>query len=82
MILLKLSSHCFDCFPVEVGHNWGSYHDLDTAECNPPFVENGGQGKYVMYPSVLTGIEPNNKVGTMEEFYGTLTYCKYHSGFF
>ncbi|XP_065897956.1 disintegrin and metalloproteinase domain-containing protein 17-like isoform X2 [Dysidea avara] len=49
-------------FTHEVGHNWGSYHDLDTAECNPPFVEEGGRGKYVMYPSVLTGIEPNNKV--------------------
>ena len=58
-----------DCFHVEVGHNWGSYHDLDTAECNPPFVEEGGRGKYVMYPSVLTGIEPNNKVRTMEEFH-------------
>ena len=43
-----------------MGHNWGSNHDLDTTECNPPFSENGG--KFIMYPSVLGGNEPNNKV--------------------
>jgi len=47
-----------------VGHNWGSYHDIDTPECNPPFAENGGKGKYIMYPAVLIGTEPNNKVSS------------------
>ena len=45
---------------TEVGHNWGSQHDTDTPECNPPFSENGG--KYIMYASVVSGNEPNNKV--------------------
>ena len=43
-----------------MGHNWGSQHDIDTPECNPPFGRNGG--KYIMYASVVSGNEPNNKV--------------------
>ena len=47
-------------FVTELGHNWGSHHDMDTSECNPPFGRNGG--KYIMYASVLSGNEPNNQV--------------------
>ncbi|KAK6960780.1 disintegrin and metalloproteinase domain-containing protein 17-like isoform X1 [Biomphalaria glabrata] len=41
----------------EIGHNFGSEHDPDTAECNPP--ENTG-GNYLMWPIAVNGEERNN----------------------
>lgn len=42
-----------------VGHNWGSEHDPDTADCAPT-SEYGGH--YLMYPYAVTGYDINNKV--------------------
>ncbi|KAK2166047.1 hypothetical protein LSH36_43g05043, partial [Paralvinella palmiformis] len=41
------------------GHNWGSEHDPDTAECSPNSF-NGG--KYIMYTYSVSGYDQNNKV--------------------
>ena len=40
------------------GHNWGSFHDPNTAECNPSSTD----GKYLMYEFAQDGIAPNNMV--------------------
>lgn len=44
---------------IELGHNWGSEHDPDTAECSPS-AELGG--KYIMYTYSVSGFDANNKV--------------------
>nr|XP_022321266.1 ADAM 17-like protease isoform X1 [Crassostrea virginica] len=43
----------------ELGHNWGSEHDPDTASCAPG-VEQGG--KYLMYQYSVSGYEHNNQI--------------------
>ncbi|XP_031555460.1 ADAM 17-like protease isoform X2 [Actinia tenebrosa] len=42
----------------EFGHNFGSEHDPDNAECAPS--ERSG-GKYIMYPASVSGQRANNK---------------------
>ena len=44
-------------FPIS-GHNWGSFHDPNTVECNPSTAA----GKYLMYEFAQSGIAPNNMV--------------------
>ena len=44
-------------FPIS-GHNWGSFHDPNTVECNPSTAA----GKYLMYEFAQNGIAPNNMV--------------------
>ncbi|XP_041374595.1 ADAM 17-like protease [Gigantopelta aegis] len=41
----------------ELGHNWGSEHDVDNGECAPSSFHNG---KYLMYPYAVNGFEENN----------------------
>ncbi|XP_067686012.1 ADAM 17-like protease [Haliotis asinina] len=40
----------------ELGHNWGSEHD--GSDCSPSFIL--GDGKYLMYPYSVSGVDPNN----------------------
>ena len=44
----------------EFGHNWGSEHDPDSAQCAPSSFDNG---KFIMYTYSVSGYEANNKVG-------------------
>ncbi|KAK3772089.1 hypothetical protein RRG08_067158 [Elysia crispata] len=44
-------------FVHEVGHNFGSNHDPDTAECGPKDEEGG---KFIMWPIAVNGDSPNN----------------------
>ncbi|XP_064598106.1 ADAM 17-like protease [Liolophura sinensis] len=41
----------------ELGHNFGSEHDTDTAQCAPSAKDGG---KYLMYPYAVSGYEANN----------------------
>ncbi|XP_047532357.1 ADAM 17-like protease isoform X2 [Vanessa atalanta] len=43
----------------EFGHNWGSEHDPDVAECSPA-ASHGGS--YLMYTYSVSGYDVNNKV--------------------
>jgi len=47
------------------GHNWGSEHDPDSAECSP---STSGGGKFLMYMYSVSGMERNNKVGSCPVF--------------
>ena len=53
--------HNFLYCRLELGHNFGSEHDVrvieEDKECSP---EEGG--KYIMYPASVSGEKPNNKV--------------------
>ena len=42
----------------ELGHNWGSEHDPDMAECSPRAREGGS---YLMYTYAVSGYDVNNK---------------------
>jgi len=42
----------------ELGHNWGSEHDPDTAECAPKSRQGGS---YIMYTYAVSGLETNNR---------------------
>ncbi|KAG7300212.1 hypothetical protein JYU34_015770 [Plutella xylostella] len=42
----------------EFGHNWGSEHDPDVAECSPPASQGGS---YLMYTYSVSGYDVNNK---------------------
>lgn len=44
----------------EFGHNWGSEHDPDVAECSPAASQGGS---YLMYTYSVSGYDVNNKVG-------------------
>lgn len=44
----------------EIGHNFGSEHDPDTAECAPGDTKAEG-GKFIMYPASVSGQFQNNK---------------------
>lgn len=43
----------------EFGHNWGSEHDPDVAECSPAASQGGS---YLMYTYSVSGYDVNNKV--------------------
>lgn len=42
----------------EFGHNWGSEHDPDVAECSPAASQGGS---YLMYTYSVSGYDVNNK---------------------
>ena len=42
----------------ELGHNWGSPHDLNTKECAP---SSSYGGKYIMWMYSVAGYEKNNR---------------------
>nr|XP_042896996.1 ADAM 17-like protease [Parasteatoda tepidariorum] len=42
----------------EFGHNWGSEHDPDLAECSP---DGRHGGSFLMYTYSVSGYDPNNK---------------------
>ena len=42
-----------------IGHNWGSEHDPDTDSCAP---SSSAGGRFIMYPSAVSGYEKNNQV--------------------
>ncbi|KAK7503059.1 hypothetical protein BaRGS_00005685 [Batillaria attramentaria] len=49
-------------FAHEVGHNFGSPHDIGSPECAPfgTRLSNAGDGNYIMFPSATSGDKPNN----------------------
>ena len=59
---------------VFAGHNFGSEHDPNTAECAP----GGDMGRYIMYPASVSGRKTNNNVCTLSTFCFYL-YRSWHS---
>lgn len=59
----------------EFGHNWGSEHDPDVAECSPAASQGGS---YLMYTYSVSGYDVNNKVSfrvlSLLKFLANATY--------
>ena len=56
------------CTPIEIGHNWGSFHD-------PP--EDGCENQFLMYQFAHNGDNPNNFVSILQsKVMSTVTFCK------
>lgn len=49
----------------EFGHNWGSEHDPDIAECSPSASQGGS---FLMYTYSVSGYDVNNKVSIEESW--------------
>ncbi|XP_076444625.1 disintegrin and metalloproteinase domain-containing protein 10-like isoform X2 [Babylonia areolata] len=49
-------------FAHEAGHNFGSPHDIGSAECAPygTSLSDAASGNYIMFPSATSGDKPNN----------------------
>jgi hypothetical protein len=59
VIVVDVTEYMLTIYFIELGHNWGSYHDLTTEECSPSY-RNGGS--YIMHTYSLSGYDENNKV--------------------